>query len=171
MWFRCKCFENLFLIKRKIREKKKSHSTVNADVCRSKHDIHFHLFKENLSLKDKIVILVDRVLFFTIKLYFRQSNTFEFYTTFFYWKLVSISIYFGYSETPTRWCSVKKLYLKFFKFKGKHLCWIHFIKKRLQHRWFHMDFPNFLRTAFFTEHLWGLGLVFDTLILNWYFLK
>ena len=31
-----------------------------------------------------------------------------------------------------------------------------FIKKRLQYRYFPMKFAKFLRTPFFTEHLWWL---------------
>ena len=53
----------------------------------------------------------------------------------------------------------------FAMFTGKHLCWslffnkyaglkaCNFIKKRLQHRFFPVKFPKFLRTPFFTEHV------------------
>ena len=56
----------------------------------------------------------------------------------------------------------------FANFIGKHLCWSFFLMKlqalrpatllktRLQHRCFPMKFAKFLRTPFFTEHLWWL---------------
>ena len=53
---------------------------------------------------------------------------------------------------------------KFGNFTGKHQCWslfllkfqawtCNFIKKWLQHKFYPVKFPNFLRTYFFTEHL------------------
>ena len=70
----------------------------------------------------------------------------------------------------TRWrrrCSLKKAVLRnFAKFTGKHLCQSLFfnkvadlwpttlLKKRLSHRCFTVNFVNFLRTTFLTEHLW-----------------
>ena len=49
----------------------------------------------------------------------------------------------------------------FANFRGKHLCWSFFViklqpKNRPRHRFFPMKFANFLRTPFFTEHLWWL---------------
>ena len=52
----------------------------------------------------------------------------------------------------------------FANFSEKHLCCnlfcslkaCNFIKKRLQDRCFPVKFSKFLRTPFFTEHLWGL---------------
>ena len=65
-------------------------------------------------------------------------------------------------------CSVRKGdFRNFTKFTGKHLCHslffdkvagrpaCNFIKKRLWHRCFPMNFVEFLRTPFFTEHLWA----------------
>ena len=60
----------------------------------------------------------------------------------------------------------------FAKFTGKHLCHSLFfnkfaglrpttlLKKRLWHRRFPLKFAKFLRSPFFTEHLWWLLLVF-----------
>ena len=44
----------------------------------------------------------------------------------------------------------------FAKFIGKHLCQrpATLFKKRLCHRYFPVNFAKFLRTSFFTEHLW-----------------
>ena len=46
----------------------------------------------------------------------------------------------------------------FAKFTGKHLPWSLFFNKvaglRFQHRCFPVSFAKFLRTTFFTEHLW-----------------
>ena len=39
---------------------------------------------------------------------------------------------------------------------GKHLCQSLLFKKRLWHKCFPMNFVKFLRTPFFTEHLWWL---------------
>ena len=51
---------------------------------------------------------------------------------------------------------------------GKHLCWSlfliklqTFIEKRLQQRCFPVNIAKFLRTAFFTEHLWWLFAILD----------
>ena len=48
----------------------------------------------------------------------------------------------------------------FAKFTGKHLCQslrpATLLKKRLWHRCFPVNFVKFLRTPFFTEHLWCL---------------
>ena len=44
----------------------------------------------------------------------------------------------------------------FVKFTGKHLCQSLFLKKRLWHRCFPVNFVKFLRTPFFIEHLWWL---------------
>ena len=75
------------------------------------------------------------------------------------------------SSRPEEVC--KKGVLKSFgKFLGKHQCWslffikvaslmpATFLKKRLQHRCFPLDFAKFLRTPFFTVHLRRL-LLFD----------
>ena len=55
---------------------------------------------------------------------------------------------------------------KFANFTEKHLCWTcklacNFIKKRLQHRYFPVKYVNFFRTAFFTEHLRWLLIMFS----------
>ena len=65
-------------------------------------------------------------------------------------------------------CSMKKYILRnFIKFTGKHLCQILFfnkvarllrpatlLKKRLWHKCVPANFVKFLKTSFFTEHLW-----------------
>ena len=74
----------------------------------------------------------------------------------------------GNARSSHRRCSVRKGVLKnFAKFAGKHLCQKLFFKKvvgrrpatllkrRLWHRCFQADFAKFLRTHFFTEHLWA----------------
>ena len=60
----------------------------------------------------------------------------------------------------------KGVLINFTKFAGKHLCQSLFfnkvagfrpatlLKKRLWHRCFPVNFAKFLRTPFFTEHLW-----------------
>ena len=53
--------------------------------------------------------------------------------------------------------SVKKGVLRnLAKFTGKHLSPAALLKKRLWHRCFPVNFVKFLRTPFFTEHLWWL---------------
>ena len=70
------------------------------------------------------------------------------------------------SSRPEVFC--KKVVLgNFAKFTGKHLCQSHFfnkvagtacnfIKKRLWHRCFPVNFAKSLRTPFLKEHLWWL---------------
>ena len=62
----------------------------------------------------------------------------------------------------------KRFLKNFTKFTGKHLCQSLFfnkvaglrsatlLKKRLWHRYFPVNFAKFLKTPFFTEHLWLL---------------
>ena len=77
---------------------------------------------------------------------------------------------FTRSSRPEVFC--KKGFLRnFAKFTGKHLCQRLFFnkvavlrpatlsKKRLWHRCFPVNFVEFLRTSFFTEHLWWLLLI------------
>ena len=47
----------------------------------------------------------------------------------------------------------KDVLRNFTKFPGKHLCQSLFLKKRLWHRCFPVNFTKFLRTHFLTEHL------------------
>ena len=70
------------------------------------------------------------------------------------------------SSRPKVFC--KKCVLRIFtKFTGKHLCQslfliklrpqaCSFIKKRLWHSYFPVNFMKFLRTPFYIEHLWWL---------------
>ena len=69
------------------------------------------------------------------------------------------------TEAVVRRCSVTKVVLRnFAKFTGKHLC-IFFnkvaglrpaslLKNTLWHRYFPVNFAEFLRTPYFIEHLW-----------------
>ena len=50
----------------------------------------------------------------------------------------------------------------FAKFTEKHLCQSLFLKRRLWHRCFPVNFAKFLRTPFLTEHLWWLLLAFQS---------
>ena len=71
------------------------------------------------------------------------------------------------SNRPEVFCK-KDVLRNLTKFKGKHLCQSLFfnkvaglrpatlLKKRLWHRYFPVNFAKFLRTPFFTEHLWWL---------------
>ena len=74
-----------------------------------------------------------------------------------------------YSEAVVRKCSTKKGVLRnFTKFSGKYLCQSLFFdkiaglrpatlsKKRLWHRYFSVNFANFLRAPFVTDHFWWL---------------
>ena len=70
------------------------------------------------------------------------------------------------SSRPEVFCE-KDFLRNFTKFTGKHLCQSLFfnkvadrpatlLKKRLWHRCFPVNFLKFLRTPFYTEHLWWL---------------
>ena len=64
------------------------------------------------------------------------------------------------------------------KFTGKHLCQSLFfnnvaglrpvtsLKERLWHTCFPVNYSKFLRTSFFTEHLWTTASVSDTAVSN-----
>ena len=58
----------------------------------------------------------------------------------------------------------------FTKFTGKHLCQslfcykVDFVKRRLWHRCFPVNFAKFLRTLVFIEHLWSLLLPLVTIV-------
>ena len=62
------------------------------------------------------------------------------------------------SSRPEVFCR-KGVLRKFAKFTGKHLCQSLFLKKRLWHRCFLLNFAKFLRTPFLKEHLWWLLLL------------
>ena len=79
-------------------------------------------------------------------------------------KWVAHPKYFKLQKQPPE-VFYKKVILKNFAiFKEKHLCWSHFfllpkgacnfIKKRLQHRCFTVNFHKFLRTPILKKHLW-----------------
>ena len=53
-------------------------------------------------------------------------------------------------------CCKKGALKNFAKFTGKHLCRISFLKKRLWHSCFPVNFAKFLRPPFFKEHFWWL---------------
>ena len=57
---------------------------------------------------------------------------------------------------------------KLAKFTGKHLCQSLFLRRRLWHRYFPVNFANLLRTPFFIKHLWGLLLIDDNIWLELY---
>ena len=66
----------------------------------------------------------------------------------------SLSISYYRSSRPEVFCK-KGVLRNFAKLTGKHLCQgLFFIKKRLWHRCFPINFVKFLRTPFFTERLW-----------------
>ena len=80
------------------------------------------------------------------------------------------------SSRPEVFCK-KGVLRNFTKFTGKHLCEslffnkvaglaCNFIKKRLWHRCFPVNFVKFLRTPFFIEHLWWLLLSLCNLCSN-----
>ena len=77
-------------------------------------------------------------------------------------------------DRSSHWrCSVGKVFLKILQISQENTCVgmlltkfvKSFIKKRLQHRCFPVNFAKFLRTHFFNELLWGLLLkVFSSYI-------
>ena len=68
-----------------------------------------------------------------------------------------------YSEALSQRCSVKKVFLEISQNSQESTCArvsflikLQFIKKRLWHRCFLVNFVELLRTHFFMEHLWWL---------------
>ena len=70
------------------------------------------------------------------------------------------------SSCPEVFCE-KGVLRNFIQFAGKHLCQSLFLKEKLWHRCFHMNFAKFLRTPFLAEHLWWLLLVKLTWSKSW----
>ena len=86
---------------------------------------------------------------------------------------------YPYSEAEVQRCSVKKVFLKISKnslentrarvslliklhaYKVAGLRPVTLLKRRLWHRCFPVNFMEFLRTPFFTEHLWWLLLLIE----------
>ena len=64
-------------------------------------------------------------------------------------------------EAVARRCSVKKVFLEISQNSQENTCVrpATLLKKRLWHRCFPVNFVKFLRTPFFTEHLWWLLLM------------
>ena len=81
------------------------------------------------------------------------------------------------SSRPEVFCE-KGVLKNFAEFTGKHLCQslyfnnvgglrpATFLKKRLWHRCFSVNFAKLLKTPFFTEHLWWLLLVVDSFYID-----
>ena len=87
-----------------------------------------------------------------------------------------------YSEAINWRCSIKMDVLRnYTKLTGKHLCQslffdkiaglrsATFLKKRLWHRRFPLNFAKFLRATFVTEHLWWLLLTFVSISVCFWF--
>ena len=105
---------------------------------------HFNLMKQNLMWSDKFKILTPK------------------------WQLLKILSDLKYycqiirSSRPELFCKkvVLKNFTKFAKFTEKHLCWSLFsskvadvrpatlLKKKLRHRYFHLNFAKFLSNTF-----------------------
>ena len=68
-----------------------------------------------------------------------------------------------FSEAVTQRCSVKKVFLEISQNSQENwgLKPATLLKKRLWHRRFAVNCAKFLRTPFFTEHLWWLLLYFQ----------
>ena len=69
----------------------------------------------------------------------------------------TLSIRFSYAEAVVRRCSEKGALKNFTKFTEKHLCQSLFLNKAagLKHSYFPVNFAKFIRTPFFTEHVWA----------------
>ena len=86
-------------------------------------------------------------------------------------------------EVVAHRCSVKKVFLEILQNSQGNVCArvsfliklqapITLLKKRLWHRCFPVNFTKFLRTTFFTEHLWWLLLhITDQLVIYYMHLK
>ena len=86
-------------------------------------------------------------------------------------------------EVVAHRCSVKKVFLEVLQNSQGNVCArvsfliklqapITLLKKRLWHRCFPVNFTKFLRTTFFTEHLWWLLLhITDQLVIYYMHLK
>ena len=86
-------------------------------------------------------------------------------------------------EVVAHRCSVKKVFLEILQNSQGNVCArvsfsiklqapITLLKKRLWHRCFPVNFAKFLRTTFFTEHLWWLLLhITDQLVIYYMHLK
>ena len=60
-------------------------------------------------------------------------------------------------EAVVQRCSVKKVFLEISQNSLENTCArVSFLKKRLSHRCFPVNFLKFLKTPFFIEHLWWL---------------
>ena len=70
------------------------------------------------------------------------------------------------TETVVQQCSVKKVFLEILK-NPQDLELQLYLKKRLLHRCFAVNFAKYLRTTFLTEHLWWLLL----LIFNFFYVS
>ena len=71
------------------------------------------------------------------------------------------------TEAVARMCPVKKVFLEMSQNSQENTCVrISLLKKRLWHRCFPMNFVTFLRTPFFTKHLWWLLLRIEILKLR-----
>ena len=72
-------------------------------------------------------------------------------------KLVDFETHFKiFIEAVAQTCSVKKVFLEISQNSQESTCAIVSLKKRPSHRCFLVNFAEFLRPPFLTEHLWWL---------------
>ena len=81
--------------------------------------------------------------------------------------LLRVTVYYYYvtyaSEAVVRRCSVKKAFLEILQNSQGNICArVSFLKKRLWHRCFPVNFAKFLRTSFLTKHPRWLLLAFQS---------
>ena len=81
--------------------------------------------------------------------------------------LLRVTVYYYYvtyaSKAVAKSCSIKKAFLKISQNLQEIACArVSFLKKRLWHRCFLVNFAKFLRTSFLTEHLRWLLLTFQS---------
>ena len=81
--------------------------------------------------------------------------------------LLRLTVYYYYVTYPSegvfRSCSVNKEFLEISQNSQENACaGVSFLKKRLRHRWFPVNFGKFLRTSFLTEHHRWLLLAFQS---------
>ena len=68
-----------------------------------------------------------------------------------------LSLHGKAQEAVTQRCSVKKVFVEISQNSQENTCArVSFLKKRLWHRCFPVNFVKFLRTSFLKEHLWWL---------------
>ena len=146
---------------------KTKHSSKDCNRCFfivSKIDIFSDLVRE---LASSLIINFEQVIEPFLVLNIFSLFSYQWLIALFTRVLLRVTAYYYYATYPSeavfKCCSVRKAFLEISQNSQENACTrVSFLKKRLWHRLFPVNFAKFLRTFSLREHLWWLILAFQS---------